>query len=182
MNAVRYGIVSLLLFCTSLAWAGSHTLGGDFTLRTTQNKEVSLSSFKGKAVLLYFGFTYCPDMCPTELLQFKQLLAMLPADKRSLVQPIFISVDPKRDTADVLEPYVGFFDKGILALTGSEQELHKVAGQYGAHFRYVPTGSSYTVDHTVNIFLIDTQGKLVRIIPYGTPTQDVLKLVTALLP
>lgn len=182
MKFLRYCIVSLVLFCTSLAWAGPQTLGGDFTLRTTKNVEVSLSSFKGKVVLLYFGFTYCPDMCPTELLQFKQLLAMLPDDKRALVQPIFISVDPKRDTADVLDPYIGFFDKNILALTGSEQELHKVAGQYGAHFRYVPTGSSYTVDHTVNTFLIDTQGKLVRIIPYGTPTQDVLKLVTALLP
>jgi len=182
MKSLRYCIVSLALFCTSLAWAGPQTLGGDFTLRTTKNVEVSLSSFKGKAVLLYFGFTYCPDMCPTELLQFKQLLAMLPDDKRNLVQPIFISVDPKRDTADVLDPYVGFFDNRILALTGSVQELRKVAGQYGVHFRYVPTGSSYTVDHTVNTFLIDTQGKLVRIIPYGTPTQDVLKLVTALLP
>lgn len=111
MKSVRYCIVSLFLFCTSIAWAGSHTLGGDFTLRTPQNQEVSLSSFKGKAVLLYFGFTYCPDMCPTELLQFKQLLAMLPADKRPLVQPIFISVDPKRDTADVLEPYVGFLTR-----------------------------------------------------------------------
>lgn len=179
MKSLRYCIVSLLLFCTPIAWAGSHPLGGDFTLRTLQNKEVSLSSFRGKAVLLYFGFTYCPDMCPTELLQFKQLLAMLPAEKRARVQPIFISVDPKRDTADVLDPYVAFFDKRILALTGSEEELHKVAGQYGAHFRYVPTGSSYTVDHTVNTFLIDTQGKLVKIIPYGTPTQDVLKQVTA---
>lgn len=182
MKSLRYCVASLVLLCTSLAWAGPQPLGGDFTLRTTKNVEVSLSSFKGKAVLLYFGFTYCPDMCPTELLQFKQLLSLLPDDNRALVQPIFISVDPKRDTADVLDPYVGFFDKRILALTGTEQELHKVAGQYGAHFRYVPTGSSYTVDHTVNTFLIDTHGKLVRIIPYGTPTQDVLKLVTALLP
>jgi protein SCO1 len=182
MKSVRYYIASLVLLCTTAAWAGPQTLGGDFTLRTTKNTEVSLSSFEGKVVLLYFGFTYCPDMCPTELLQFKQLLAMLPADKRAQLQPIFISVDPKRDTAEVLDPYVGFFDKRILALTGSEAELHKVAGQYGAHFRYVPTGSSYTVDHTVNTFLINPQGKLVRIIPYGTPTQDVLKQITALLP
>ncbi len=182
MKSKCYFIAFIAVLCTSTAYAGTSALGGDFTLRTTKNDAVSLSSFNGKAVLLYFGFTHCPDMCPTELLQFKQVLAMLPADKRDLVQPIFISVDPKRDTAEVLDPYVGFFDKSILALTGSEQELHKVAGQYGAHFRYVPTGSSYTVDHTVNTFLIDTRGKLVRIIPYGTPAQEVLKQVTALLP
>jgi cytochrome oxidase Cu insertion factor (SCO1/SenC/PrrC family) len=181
MKSVRYFIAPLILFC-SMSWAGTQPLGGDFTLNTTKNIDVSLSSFKGKVVLLYFGFTHCPDMCPTELLQFKQVLEMLPADKRALVQPIFISVDPKRDTAEVLDPYVGFFDKRILALTGSEEELRKVASQYGAQFRYVPTGSTYTVDHTVNMFLINPQGKLVRIIPYGTPTQNVLQLVTALLP
>ncbi len=157
-------------------------LGGDFTLRTTKNEEVSLSSLKGKAVLLYFGFTHCPEMCPTELLQFKQLMSMLPADKRDFFQPIFISVDPKRDTPEVLNPYIKFFDQRILALTGSEKELRKVADQYGVYFRYVPAGSSYTVDHTVNTFLIDTQGKLVRIFPYGTPTKEILKQVIALLP
>jgi len=182
MKSMRVGLAWLILLGASFAWASPATLGGDFTLRTTKNQKVSLSSFEGKVVLLYFGFTHCPDMCPTELLQFKQVLAMLPADQRARVQPVFISVDPKRDTAEVLDPYVGFFDKRILALTGSEAELHKVAGQFGAHFRYVPTGSSYTVDHTVNMFLINPRGKLVRIIPYGTPTEDVLKQVTALLP
>jgi len=131
MKSMRVGIAWLILLGASFAWASPATLGGDFTLRTTKNQEVSLSSFEGKVVLLYFGFTHCPDMCPTELLQFKQVLAMLPADQRARVQPVFISVDPKRDTAEVLDPYVGFFDKGILALTGSEAELHKVAGQFG---------------------------------------------------
>lgn len=179
---VRYCVLSLILLCTPLSWADAPMLGGDFTLHTTKNMEVSLSSFKGKVVLLYFGFTYCPEMCPTELLQFKLLMSMLPADKRILFQPIFVSVDPKRDTAEVLDPYVGFFDKRILALTGSEKELHKVASQYGAYFRYIPAGSSYTVDHTVNTFLIDTHGKLVRIFPYGTPTDEVFKQIMALLP
>lgn len=157
-------------------------LGGEFALRTTKNAEVTLSALKGKVVLLYFGFTHCPEMCPTELLQFKQLMSMLPADKRDLFQPIFISVDPKRDTPEVLNSYIGFFDKRILALTGSEKALRKVADQYGVYFRYVSTGSNYTVDHTVNTFLIDTQGKLVRVFPYGTPTNEILKQVIALLP
>lgn len=182
MKLIRFCIVGLTLFCATLSWAGTTTLGGDFTLRTTKGMEVSLSSLRGKIVLIYFGFTYCPEMCPTELLQFKQLMSMLPTDKRNLVQPIFVSVDPKRDTPDVLDPYIRFFGKEILALTGSEKELRKVADQYGVQFRYVPTGSSYTVDHTVNTFLIDTHGKLVKIIPYGTPTKEILKHVVTLLP
>ena len=172
----------LALGLTSPASANTTAPGGDFTLHTTQGKAVSLASLHGKVVLLYFGFTYCPEMCPTELLQFQHLLSQLPPDKRRQVQPIFISVDPKRDTAEVLDPYVSHFGEEILALTGSEAELRKVADQYGAQFRYVPTGDSYTVDHTVSTFLIDTGGKLVRIFPYGTPTSEMLKLVSRLLP
>lgn len=156
--------------------------GGDFTLHTPRGNTVSLASLRGKVVLLYFGFTYCPEMCPTELLQFQQLLERLPADKRNKVQPVFISVDPGRDTREVLEPYIAHFGGGILALTGNEAELRRVADQYGATFRYVPTGGSYTVDHTVNTFVVDPQGRLVRVILYGTPTGEILKAVLALLP
>ncbi len=173
--------IASLLFCSAPAQATAAKLGGDFTLRTSQGQDVSLTSMRGKVVLLYFGFTYCPEMCPTELLHFQQLLAQLPPETRARVQPVFVSVDPKRDTPEVLEPYVGHFGQGILALTGSEEELRQVAGQYGAQFRYVPTGSSYTVDHTVNTFVIDPQGKLVRVIPYGTPVKDMLTYVNQLL-
>ena len=179
---------SLLVLLTCLAhflafpvWANA-TPGGDFTLYTTQGKAVSLASMKGKVVMLYFGFTSCPEMCPTEMLQFQHVLSRLPPEKRQWVQPIFISVDPKQDTPEVLDPYVSYFGKEILALTGNEQQLREVADQYGAQFRYVPNGSSYTVDHTVNTFIIDTSGKLVRILPYGTPSEEMLRQVTKLLP
>ncbi|TCJ13819.1 SCO family protein, partial [Parasulfuritortus cantonensis] len=91
------------------------------------------------------------------------------------------SVDPKRDTPDVLEPYVGYFSDGILALTGTEPELRKVAAQYGAQFRYVGTGSTYTVDHTVNTFIVDRSGRLARVMPYGTPLPELLSYVLGLL-
>ena len=175
----------LLALCLLAAptWVGATLgLGGDFILHTSKGDAVSLSSLRGKVVLLYFGFTYCPEMCPTVLLQFQHLMSMLPSDKRRLVQPIFVSVDPKRDTPDVLDPYISHFGKEVLALTGTVQELHKVADQYGVHFRYVPTGSSYTVDHTVNIYLLNTNGKLVKIIPYGTPAKEMLMQVSKLLP
>jgi protein SCO1/2 len=162
-------------------WAGQ-TLGGDFTLHTTKGEAVSLSSLHGKVVLIYFGFTHCPEMCPAELLQFKGLMSMLPPESKHRVQPIFVTLDPNRDTTEVLDSYVGHFGKEILALTGSEQALREVTDRYGAKFHYVPTGSGYTVDHTVNTYLIDTRGKLVRIFPYGTSTEEMLKAVGELLP
>jgi len=181
MRLPRIFLTCLALCLAYPNWANA-TPGGDFTLQNTKGNAVSLSSLKGKVVMLYFGFTYCPEMCPTELLQFQLVLSQLPPDKRRLLQPVFVSVDPKRDTPDILEPYTSHFGEEILALTGSEQALRKVADQYGAQFRYVPTGSSYTVDHTVNTYLIDTNGKLARIIPYGTPSGELLEQVSRLLP
>lgn len=181
MTLPRLLLACLILGLVASSWANTR-LGGDFTLYTSKGEPVSLSSLRGKVVLLYFGFTYCPEMCPTELLQFQRLLAKLAPSQRQRVQPIFVSVDPKRDTPDVLEPYVKHFGDGILALTGTEPQLRRVAEQYGATFRYVPTGSGYTVDHTVNTYIIDTQGRLVRVLPYGTPHSELLDYVSRLLP
>lgn len=174
----------LLLFAAALSanpvWA-EHRLGGDFTLRNTKGVPVSLSSLKGRVVLLYFGFTYCPDMCPTELLRFRNLLDSLPAEQRQQVQPLFVSIDPRRDTPEVLNAYVANFGQDILALTGTESELRRVARQYGASFRYVRTGAGYTVDHSTGTYLIDREGRLVRILPFGMPfdvfRQEVVRLL-----
>ena len=182
MKRILSCLAWLFLFWSISALANTHTLGGDFTLTKTDGNKVSLSSFKGKVVLLYFGFTFCPVMCPTEMLKFKQIVSKLPEDRRADVQPIFISVDPKRDTPEILDSYTRFFGNVTLALTGSEKQLRNVADQYHAQFRYIPSGSSYTVDHTSSTFLIDTTGDLVRVIPYGTSTDEMLKLVEALLP
>ncbi|KAB2321248.1 SCO family protein [Betaproteobacteria bacterium SCN1] len=180
MGALRILLAGLILSLSAMAGAAK-TPGGDFTLHSIKGEPVSLSSMQGKVVLLYFGFTFCPEMCPTELLQFKQVLDALPADKRQRVQPIFISVDPRRDTPDVLGPYISNFSEQILALTGSENELRTVADQYGVQFRYVPNGSTYTVDHTASVYVIDSHGKLVRILPYGTPVSELMRQVSSLL-
>lgn len=163
------------------AWAGM-PLGGDFTLHSTKGEAVSLQSLRGKVLLIYFGFTHCPDMCPAELLQYRQLMAQLPPERKRQVQPVFVSLDPQRDTPEVLDAYVGHFGEDILTLTGSAQELRRVTARYAARFRYVPTGSGYTVDHSANTYLIDTDGKLVRILPHGTSTEDMLQEVARLLP
>lgn len=171
--------LALCLIATP-ASAGA-SLGGDFTLSTAAGQPVSLASLRGKVVLIYFGFTRCPDLCPAELLRYKQLMTMLPPASRQHVQPVFVSLDPERDRA-VLEEYVRNFGAYILALTGSEAQLREVTARYAVRFRHVPTGSGYTVDHSVNTYLVDPAGRLVRILPPGTPAEAMLEAVVRYLP
>jgi protein SCO1/2 len=159
-------------------------LGGDFELQDTDGRHFRLQSMRGKVVLLYFGYTGCPDACPTEMLLFQEVMENLGVQK-SLVQPLFVSVDPARDKPAMLSAYVGNFGQDIRALTGTEKQLRKVAKAYGAHFSFVNriSGSThYTVDHSVSIYVVDPSGQLVSVIPFGTPAADVLHRVKSFLP
>ena len=108
-------------------------------------------------------------------------MAILPQESRQQVQLVFVSLDPERDR-EVLDEYVGNFGPDILALTGSEAQLREVAARYAVRFRYVPTGSGDTVDHSVNTYLVDPAGQLVRILPAGTPAEAMLEAVVELPP
>lgn len=171
--------LTALCMVPAATWGGT-PLGGEFTLSTPQGQAVSLASLRGKVVLVYFGFTHCPDMCPAELAKYSQLLALLPPEQKPRVQPVFVSLDPERDRA-VLDEYVGHFGGDILALTGSEKDLREVTERYAVRFRYVPTTAGYTVDHSVNTYLIAPDGRLARILPYGTPVEAMLEAVVGLL-
>lgn len=177
----RWGVLVVGFLVVSSALARSP--GGDFELKDPAGRSVRLSEFQGKVVLLSFGYTHCPDICPTELLQFAQLLKNLGSDSER-VQPIFIAVDPARDTPEVLTQYVGGFSRKILPLTGTKAELMKVAHQYGTYFRYVNAsrGLGYTVDHSGNTYVIDTRGKLSAVFPFGTPLRELEYSVRSLLP
>lgn len=174
-------VVWLSLWLIATPASAGTSLGGDFTLSTADGHPVSLASLRGKVLLIYFGFTRCPDLCPAELLRYRQLMAMLPQPSRQQVQPVFVSLDPGRDR-EVLDEYVGNFGADILALTGNEAQLREVTARYAVRFRYVPTGSGYTVDHSVNTYLIDPAGRLVRILPPGTPADAMLEAVVKHLP
>lgn len=161
----------------------SAALGGDFELLNTDGQAFKLSSQRGKIVLIYFGYTGCPDACPTDLLLFRDVLARLGSRKDSVL-PIFISVDPARDTPKQLAAYASTFSPAILALTGSEWKLRQVAKAYGSYFNYVgrtPGLTTYTIDHSVNIYVVNGQGKLVSVIPYGTPVDEVVRRIEGLL-
>ena len=156
-------------------------VGGDFSL-TDQNGDVfRLSDSRGKVVLLFFGYTYCPDICPTELAKISFVLQQLEKNADD-IHCVFVSVDPSRDSTDLLTAYVQAFDSRISGVTGTENELASVASQYGISYTVNQlAGANYTVDHTANFYIIDKLGKLAIIVPYGFPLDHLVNSVQGLL-
>ena len=144
----------------------------DFQL-TDQNGQVrSLKDFRGKLVVLFFGYTQCPDVCPTSLAETAEVKKMLGADGEK-VQGVFITLDPERDTPEVLKAYMANFDPTFLALRGTPDQVAAVAKDFKVFYRKVPgaTTTSYTMDHSAASFVYDTQGRLRLYTRYGTGPQ-----------
>lgn len=152
--------------------SGKVPVGGPFTLTDSSGASRSLAEFRGKVVLLYFGFMSCPDICPTDLLAIGKALESLgaPADQ---VQPVFITLDPERDKPAALRAYVATFHPRFVALTGSESEVRRVATTYKVFYEKVPLPgtSTYTIDHAAFTFLLNRDGKYSGLFPPGTPVE-----------
>ena len=133
--------------------------GRDFRLTDPHGQEHTLADFKGNVVMVFFGFTQCPDVCPTALARAAEVKQLLGADGERL-QVLFISVDPERDTPDILNAYTAAFDPTFLALYGDAARLAETAREFQVIYQKVPTGSSYTMDHTANTYVYDPQGRL----------------------
>jgi len=139
------------------------TLGGDFTLDSSEGRPRALSDFSGKVVLLFFGYTACPDICPTTMVRVQQAVRRLEADEAAQVQVLFISVDPERDFLERLREYVTYFDPRFIGLTGDSEQLMKIARQYGAFFvkdTQTQTGAGYLMAHSGYTYLLDGQGRV----------------------
>ena len=133
--------------------------GRDFALQDAQGRTRTLSDFRGQVVVLFFGFTQCPDVCPTALSRAAAVMQRLgPASER--VQVIFVTVDPERDTAPVLAAYTQAFHPRFLGLMADPATTERTAKDFKVFYRKVPTGSSYTMDHTALSFVFDPQGRL----------------------
>ncbi|MCP4128164.1 MAG: SCO family protein [Gammaproteobacteria bacterium] len=153
--------------------------GGGFTLQSSKGP-VSLEDFRGKLVLLYFGYTRCPDICPTSLSLMVQALNGLGEAELERVQPIFISVDPIHDTPESLAEYAEFFHPNMVGLTGSEKAVADTAALYGAkYYEVVLKGAAfgYSVNHSSTIYLITPDGKLRFIFPHATPSSVMLEAI-----
>ena len=134
--------------------------GGDFALTGPDGKEISSKSFRGKVMLIYFGYTYCPDVCPMTLSHLKVGMLEL-AEEAKGVQVLFVSIDPERDTRDKLNEYVPYFHPDFIGLTGSVSDVGIVARQYGAGYfkQEVESVEGYFMAHTDAVFLVDQKGR-----------------------
>lgn len=145
----------------------------DFTL-TSANGDVSLSDFRGKVVLIYFGYTFCPDVCPGTLGNVAQALRDM-GTKAEDVQLIMVSLDPERDTPEKLAEYMGHFHPSFIGITGTKEELDKVASLYGIYYQKNEgsNATGYLIDHTATLLVLDREGYLKLVFPYGVTAQDI---------
>ena len=152
----------------------------EFVLQGVDGAKVSLDRFKGKWVLLFFGFTSCPDVCPTTLLNIANTLDAM-GDAAKGVQPVFITVDPERDTGPVLKDYLSNFGGGVVGLTGSAKEIALAAARYQTFYSKRVTEDGYTVDHSTAIALISPDGVYLRAFRPDEDPDDFAKELLAIM-
>ena len=143
--------------------SGAGPIGSDFRLRDAQGRVRSLADFRGKVVVLYFGYTFCPDVCPTDLLQVARAVRSLGAREREVV-PLFVTLDPERDTPRLLARYAKAFHPRIVALRGTPADTERLARAFKVFYRRVPQpgGAGYVIDHAAFTFILDRRGRYVE--------------------
>jgi protein SCO1/2 len=154
----------------------------ELKLNDADGQARSLADFKGKVVVVFFGYTQCPDVCPTTLAELAQVKKALGADG-ARVQGVFVSVDPERDTAELLKAYVANFGSDFVALRGDAEQTKAAAKHFKVFFNKVPgaTPTSYTVDHTAGSYIFDTQGRVRLFTRYGSGAEALTADLKALL-
>jgi protein SCO1/2 len=147
--------------------SGTAAIGGPFTLVSTHGGNVTEQTYRGKWLLIFFGFTFCPDACPTALYNISVALEKLGADAGKL-QPLFVTVDPRRDTREVMGEYLKSFDSRIIGLTGPQDQIDHVVKEYRVYVAQQKSETAgddnYLVSHSAYIYLMDPQGKFVNVI------------------
>lgn len=146
----------------------------NFTLPSHDGRPFNLHDYRGQIVLLYFGYTTCPDVCPTTLAELKHARELLGAQKDK-VQVVMVTVDPERDTPEVLSEYMTHFDSSFIGLSGTPEQLAQVATRFGIFYekQKVASALGYLVDHTATVMAIDRDGYLRVVFPFGMPAREI---------
>jgi protein SCO1 len=164
--------VLVYAFMPSRAVTNSGALGSSFTMIASDGRVVTSADLSGRPYLVFFGYTHCPDFCPTTLFDISAVFKELGPDKK--IAAILVTVDPERDTPDVLKTYLGNFDYRIVGLTGDPPKTEAIAKTFRVYSRKVPGGKpgDYSVDHTGAVYLMDKRGKFVSVFNLQRPPQQ----------
>jgi protein SCO1 len=173
--------IALLLGAPPGSKGAPVTVGGPFTLVAPDGSTVTDETYRGKWLLVFFGYTFCPDTCPMTLSHIAMALEQL-GPEAGRVQPIFITVDPERDTPAVMGPYTEAFDARIVGLSGSPEQIAAVSREYGAYSEHHDTGDDhYLVDHSTYIYVMDPRGKFVIGLDWDAPGDEIAGVMHGLI-
>ena len=156
--------------------------GGDFVLQSADGP-VDTQALRGKILLIYFGYTHCPDISPTALATSSQALNTLAAEERARVRLLMVSLDPERDQLPQLQAYAAFFHPAMTGISGTPAEIERIAGNFGVRYsKQTPKADgSYVVDHTAATYVVGPDGKLAAVLDLGTPSETVVTTIRQLL-
>lgn len=179
--------VAVLVFAKPASFRGTtfgepYPAAPEIVLDRSDGSSFRLSKMRGSVVLLFFGYTSCPDVCPTTLAELKLALAELDEEDAAQVKVLFVTVDPERDTSQRVQEYVDHFDPAFIGLSGSQVDLERIWTVYGVYREIVPgtSAAGYTLNHTARVTLIDQQGNMRVSFGFDTPVEDIvhdLKLI-----
>lgn len=157
--------------------------GRGFRLTDHNGRRVGLQDFRGKLVVMFFGYTHCPDVCPTTLSDMSRAMGLMRKEDAARVQVLFVSVDPERDTPEILKSYVPYFHQSFLGLYGTAEEVASAAKEFRVMYRKhtEPGAQSYLVDHSAGSYVFDRAGRLRLYLPFAHPPQDIAQDLTTLL-
>ncbi|MBV6633022.1 MAG: SCO family protein [Alphaproteobacteria bacterium] len=154
-------------------------IGGDFTLVNTEGETVTSADFDGLYRVMFFGFVHCPDFCPTKLYQISQTLDRLPPEVVERIAPIFVTVDPARDTPEVLRDYLNTLDDRFEGLSGTEEQIAATAKAFRVYYQKAPSDDPdfYNVDHSTFTYVMDPQNRFIDVISYDTPIEAMVRKI-----
>ncbi|CAA2139108.1 MULTISPECIES: SCO family protein [Methylobacterium] len=172
LGLVALGVAATVLLVPKAGQVATSSVGGPFTLTDQDGRRVTERDFAGATHLVFFGFTHCPDVCPTTLQQIGDVLQAL-GPKGKDTKALFIAVDPERDTPEALKTYLASFDPRIVGLTGSPEEVAAAVKAYRAYVRKVPTkGDDYTMEHTALVYIMDGRNRFVNALNLMKPADQ----------
>jgi len=178
LSLVAIGLVALVTTAyvvTPRSQPRASAIGGAFTMTEQDGRTVTEAAFKGEPLLVFFGYTHCPDVCPTSLFQISEIFKAMGSDKK--IQALFITIDPARDTPPVMKDYLSSFDPRIVGLTGDDAQTIAVERAFKVYAKKAPSakGDDYTMDHTAVVYLLDKQGRFVNAFDLERPPQEAAK-------